>query len=412
MKKTIGQAGKDTFKGKRVLVRVDFNVPQHEDGTVSDDSRITAALPTINHLTEAGAKVILVSHLGRPKGVTPKYTLKPVADHLQNVLKQTGRQTKVTFVESSVGKPAEDAIAAMKEGEICVLENVRFHPEEEKNDPEFAKQLAKNADVYVNDAFGTAHRAHASTQGISQHLRPALSGMLIDKELRMLNMALENPKRPFATIIGGSKVSSKIGVLENLLKRVDVMVIGGAMAFSFLKARGLNVGKSLVEDDKLEYCRQLEEKAKEKGVKLILPVDVVCASEIKAEAAKVIVPAESMPADQMGLDLGPKTTAAIVEALSACKTILWNGPLGVFEVEGFEKSTYELIDKLVQLTAQGVTTIVGGGDSVAAITQKGVGFEKLTHVGTGGGATLEFLEGIKLPGIECLDEAETAASNR
>jgi len=408
MKKTIVQAGSDFFKGKKILVRVDFNVPQNEDGTVSDDSRIKAALKTINFLTDAGAKVILASHLGRPKGVTPKYTLKPVASRLSELLKDKG--TQVHFAEDCVGEKAVKAVDALQPGEICLLENVRFHPEEEKNDGAFAKELASLADVYVNDAFGTAHRAHASTEGVTRYLRPALAGFLIDTEVQMLGRCLNNPVRPFATIIGGAKVSSKIGVLENLLGRVDVMVIGGAMAFSFLKARGVEVGKSLVEDDRLEYCRHLEEQAKAKNVKLILPVDVVCASEIKSDAVKKTVSIDAIPADQIGLDLGPETSKLIDRALEDCKTILWNGPMGVFEVAGFEQATFNVVDKLVELTQKGVTTVVGGGDSVAALGAKHVDNSQLTHVSTGGGASLEFIEGLVLPGIASLDDAEKVAA--
>jgi phosphoglycerate kinase len=409
MKKTIVQQGAEFFQGKKVLVRVDFNVPQSEDGIVADDSRIKAALKTVNFLTDAGARVILVSHLGRPKGRTAKLTLAPVAKKLSELLASKG--TPVSFAEDCIGEAAQKEVDALNPGQVCLLENVRFYPEEEKNDPEFAKKLAALADVYVDDAFGTAHRAHASTEGVTHFLRPALAGFLIDQEVRMLSQCLNNPSRPFATIIGGAKVSSKIGVLENLLSRVDVMVIGGAMAFSFLKARGLNVGKSLVEDDRLDYCRKLEADAKAKNVKLILPVDVVSALEMKEGSAQTTVSVENIPSDQMGLDLGPKTADLIDQALNGCKTILWNGPLGVFEIKGFEKSTYRVVDKLVELTKNGVKTVVGGGDSVAALAAKGVKDDALTHVSTGGGASLEFIEGLVLPGIACLDEAETAATS-
>ncbi|HEY9774123.1 MAG TPA: phosphoglycerate kinase [Planktothrix sp.] len=408
MKKTIQQAGSQSLRDKRVLVRVDFNVPQNEDRSVADDSRIRAALPTIIYLHDAGAKVILVSHLGRPKGKDEKYSLQPIAKRLENLLLEK-KIIKVHFAPDCVGEVAQKAVEALKPGEVLLLENVRFYPEEEKNDPEFAKKLAALADVYVNDAFGAAHRAHASTEGVTKHVRPALAGMLMEKEIRHLSQALDDPTRPFATIIGGAKVSSKIGVLENLLHRVDVMIIGGAMAFSFLKARGLNVGKSLVEDDRLEYCRKLDKEARQRGVNLILPVDVVCAKEIKPGSATTIVAVDEIPADQMGLDVGPETTKLIDAALAECKTILWNGPMGVFEIEGFEKGTYKLIDTLVARTKAGCKTIVGGGDSVSALGQKGVHDYQLTHVSTGGGASLEFIEGIQLPGIACLDEAEAAS---
>jgi phosphoglycerate kinase len=298
----------------------------------------------------------------------------------------------------------------LQAGEVCVLENLRFHPEEEKNDLDFCKQLAQLADIYVDDAFGTSHRAHASTQGITKFVRPALAGFLLDRELEMLSGALNHPVRPFATIIGGAKVSSKIGVLEHLLGCADLLIIGGAMAFTFLKARGLETGKSLVEHDQIEYCRQLESQAAAKGVRLILPVDLVCAKEIKPGAVTQIFACDQIPADQMGLDVGPETREAIATALSACKTILWNGPLGVFEIAEFAAGTFALIDQLVKLTGQGVTTVIGGGDSVAALKERGVGDLALTHVSTGGGASLEFLEGRTLPGVSCLDDLAAVAA--
>jgi phosphoglycerate kinase len=405
MKKTIVQAGKDFFSGKRVLMRVDFNVPQHGDGTISDDTRIKAALPTIEFLKDAQAKLVLMSHLGRPKGKTEKLTLKPVATRLEELLAKS-KSGKVFFAEDCIGEPAKDVVKKLQPGDICLLENLRFYPEEEKNDPDFAKKLAELGDVYVDDAFGTSHRAHASTEGVTHFLHPALAGLLLEREVRMLSETLNNPERPFATIIGGAKISSKIGVLDHLLTKADVIIIGGAMVFSFLKARGLEVGKSLVEDDQLEYCRKLEAKAKAKGVSLVLPVDFVCAREIKADAEKVTVKATEIPADMMGLDLGPESMAEIFAVLQNCKTVLWNGPLGVFEVAGFEKGTFSLIDELVRLTALGLKTVVGGGDSVAALQEKKIQDSALTHVSTGGGASLEFLEGLELPGIACLDEVE------
>lgn len=401
-KKTIVQAGKETFRGKRVLVRVDFNVPQNDDLTVADDSRIRAALPTINFLRDAGAKVILVSHLGRPKGKSEKLSLKPVAEHTAKEL-----NARVLHLEHTIGPEVEAHIKQMKDGDVVLLENVRFHEGEEKNDKEFAKQLGALADVYVNDAFGTAHRAHASTAGVCEFVQPSLAGMLLDKEVKALSGVLDNPQRPFATVIGGAKVSSKIGVLENLLERVDVLVIGGAMAFSFLKAQGMEVGKSLVEMDRVDFCREMLEKAKKKGVKVLLPEDVVCAPEFKAGQTTVTVSVDKIPANQMGLDVGPQTVATIKKELDACRTILWNGPLGAFETPGFEVATYALIDLLVELTKKGVKTVVGGGDSVAALEEKGVSPDAFTHVSTGGGASLEFLEGLELPGIACLDPAES-----
>lgn len=407
MKKTIAQAEPSTFDGKRVLVRVDFNVPLNEQGTVADDSRIKAAIPTIDFLRKANAKVVLMSHLGRPKGPSEKLSLKPVAEKLSDLLK-----TSVAFAKDCVGPEAEKVVNALKNGEVCLLENLRFHAEEEKNEKEFVKKLGALGDVYVNDAFGTAHRAHASTEGVSHIVKPALAGFLMEKEIQHLSQALDNPVRPFATIIGGAKVSSKIGVLENLLGKADVLVIGGAMAFTFLRAQGKQTGKSLVEEDKVDFCRQLLEKAKAKGVTIVLPLDVVCAKEIKEGTPTVTVDVDNIPADQMGLDVGPKTSELIDKELSKCKTILWNGPLGVFETKGFEKATYHVIDTLVKLTASGVKTIVGGGDSVAALGAKGVDPDKLTHVSTGGGASLEFIEGLELPGVACLDEAEPATASR
>jgi phosphoglycerate kinase len=405
-KKTILDVGAETFKGKRVLVRVDFNVPQDENGRITDDSRIKAALPTIKHLMRSGARVVLVSHLGRPKkGPDPKYSLRNVTTRLVELLAE-----RVIYCSDCVGPHVEKQVNALSDGQICLLENLRFHTEEEKNEPEFAKQLAALADVYVNDAFGTAHRAHASTEGITHFVRPALAGLLMDKEVRALSEAVDNPARPFATVIGGAKVSSKIGVLENLLNRANIVVIGGAMAFTFLRAQGYETGKSLVEEDRVDFCRGLLQKAKEKGVQIVLPVDVVCATEIKPDAERITVPVSEIPADQMGLDLGPETMKKIREALTTAKTILWNGPLGVFEVKGFETATYDLIDLLVDLTAGGAKTVIGGGDSVAAIEAKDVPAEKFSHVSTGGGASLEFIEGLELPGVACLDEAEAVSS--
>lgn len=415
MKHSISQVGAETFKGKRVLVRVDFNVPQHEDGSVADDSRIQGSLPTIKFLHEAGAKVILISHLGRPKGQkNEKYSLRPIATRLSQLLSDKVGCV-AHFVSDCVGSEAENAVAAMKDGDVILLENVRFYAEEEKNDEEFSKKLAKLADIFVSDAFGAVHRAHASTAGVTKFLKPSLAGLLLEREIKMLSQALD-PTRPVATIIGGAKVSSKIGVLQNLLGRVDIIVIGGAMAFTFFKARGLEVGKSLVEDDKLEYCRELEKEAEKEGVKLILPVDVVVAPKFPTEgdvlpAEPHVVSIDAIPADQMGLDIGPETIALIHEELGKCKTIVFNGPMGVFE-HGYEAGTYRLIDELVKLTAQGTTTIVGGGDSVSAVREHGIAETQFTHVSTGGGASLEFLEGKELPGIACLDDAPKTAPIR
>lgn len=405
LKKTIEHLNGENFKGKRVFVRVDFNVPQDENRNITDDSRIRAALGTINHLKDSGARVILCTHLGRPKGgPQEKYSLKPVAARLSELIGQ-----EVKLLPSCIGKEIEDAVAATRDGQVVLLENVRFHAEEEKNDPEFSKQLAGLADIYVNDAFGTAHRAHASTAGISKHMKTSLSGLLLNKEIKALSEVLHTPQRPFATIIGGAKVSTKIGVLKNLMDKADIIIIGGAMAFSFLKAQGKQVGKSLVEDDKIEFCRELLEQAQAKGVKVILPLDLVCADELKSGAPASLHAADSIPSNQMGLDVGPMTMSVVSKELSNCKSILWNGPLGAFEFKGFETGTFALVDLLVELTAKGVKTVVGGGDSVAAIEAHGKHADAFTHVSTGGGASLEFIEGLELPGIACLDPLEAAA---
>lgn len=404
LKKTIKHVPDENYKGKRVFVRVDFNVPQDDSLKITDDSRIKAALETIKHLKEAGARVVLCSHLGRPKGgPSDKYSLAPVAKRLSELLKE-----EVRLLPSCIGDEVEKEVKALKDGQVVLLENVRFHPEEEKNDQEFAKKLASLADIYVNDAFGTAHRAHASTAGISKHMKTSLSGLLLNKEVKMLHEVLNTPARPFATIIGGSKVSTKIGVLKNLIEKADKIIIGGAMAFAFLKAQGKQVGKSLVEDDKVEFCAELLKEAESKKVKIILPLDLVCADELKAGAAATLRPADAIPADKMGLDLGPMSMSMIKNELQGCKSILWNGPLGAFEFKGFENGTYTLIDMLVELTAKGAKTVVGGGDSVAAIEAHGAKPESFTHISTGGGASLEFIEGLELPGVACLDPLEKA----
>lgn len=404
LKKNITNLPKELYKGKRVFVRVDFNVPQNEDLSISDDSRIRAALETIKFLHENGARVVLCSHLGRPKGgPSEKYSLKPVAKRLSELL-----GLEVKLLPSCLGEEIERQVNSMTDGQIVLLENVRFHPEEEKNDSEFSKQLAKLADIYVNDAFGTAHRAHASTEGISKYMKTSVSGFLLNKEIKALGEVLNSPTRPFATIIGGAKVSTKIGVLKNLMGKADVIIIGGAMAFSFLKAQGKQIGKSLVEDDRLDLCRELLAEFKAKGVKIILPLDLVCAAELKAGSEAHLCSADAIPADQMGLDVGPMTLSVIKTELSNCKSILWNGPLGAFEFEGFETGTYALVDMLVELTAKGAKTVVGGGDSVAALELHGAKPESFTHVSTGGGAALEFIEGLELPGVACLDPLEKA----
>jgi len=403
-KKTLANLTADDLQGKRVLVRADFNVPLDDQGNISDDTRIRAALPTINDLIGKGAKVILASHFGRPKGddfaarATDKNRLTPVAARLSELLGQT-----VAKPNDCIGPEVEAAVAAMQPGQVILLENVRFHPEEEKNDPAFAKQLASVADLYVNDAFGTAHRAHASTEGVTHYLKPSVAGYLIEKELQYLQSAIEEPKRPLAAIIGGSKVSSKITVIEALLEKVDKLLIGGGMIFTFYKARGLSVGKSLVEDDFIELAKSLEAKAKEKGVALLLPTDVVVADNFAPDANAQTVSVEAIPDGWMGLDIGPDSVKLFQEALADCKTVVWNGPMGVFEFDKFAAGTEAIARTLADITKTGATTIIGGGDSVAAVEKVGVA-DQMSHISTGGGASLELLEGKVLPGIAALDE--------
>ncbi|MFN6271504.1 MAG: phosphoglycerate kinase [Microcystis sp.] len=400
-KKTVANLTEADLAGKRVLVRVDFNVPMDKaTGAISDDTRIRAALPTIEDLIKKGAKVILCSHMGRPDGqVKENLRLTPVAKRLSELLGQ-----EVVMCPDSIGEGVTAAISQMSNGQVALLENLRFHGEEEANDPDFAKKLAANADLYVNDAFGTAHRAHASTEGVTHYLSPSVAGYLIEKELNYLQAAIETPQRPLAAIIGGSKVSSKIGVIETLLEKCDKLLIGGGMIFTFYKARGLSVGKSLVEEDKLELAKSLEAKAKEKGVEFLLPTDVVLADKFDKDAESQIVKVENIPDGWMGLDIGPESVKVFQEALSSCKSVLWNGPMGVFEFDKFAAGTDAIAHTLADLTATGTTTIIGGGDSVAAVEKVGVA-EKMSHISTGGGASLELLEGKVLPGIAALDEA-------
>lgn len=379
--------------GKKVLVRVDFNVPL-ADGRVSDDTRIKAHLPTLTALRDAGAKIALVSHLGRPKGtVNLKYTLEPVGEELA---KLTG--WPVRFVSDCIGEKVDEAVADWKDGEVLLLENVRFHPEEEKNDMEFAKKLVKNFDVFVMDAFSAAHRAHASTRAAAE-LIPSFSGKLIDREITMLSAARDEPKKPFVLILGGAKVSDKIAVVENMLKKADTILIGGGMAFTFLKAQGLEIGKSLCETEKLDFAAKMLEEAKALGVKILLPVDAVVAPEFKADAPAKAVKADAIPQDEMGLDIGPETAELFAKEILAAKTVLWNGPMGVFEMPAFAKGTEAVAKALANATANGALTVVGGGDSAAAIALFKME-DKVSHVSTGGGASLEFFEGKSLPGIE------------
>lgn len=379
--------------GKKVLVRVDFNVPL-ADGRVSDDTRIKAHLPTLTALRDAGAKIALVSHLGRPKGtVNLKYTLEPVGEELA---KLTG--WPVRFVSDCIGEKVDEAVADWKDSEVLLLENVRFHPEEEKNDMEFAKKLVKNFDVFVMDAFSAAHRAHASTRAAAE-LIPSFSGKLIDREITMLSAARDEPKKPFVLILGGAKVSDKIAVVENMLKKADTILIGGGMAFTFLKAQGLEIGKSLCETEKLDFAAKMLEEAKALGVKILLPVDAIVAPEFKADAPAKAVKADAIPQDEMGLDIGPETAKLFAKEILAAKTVLWNGPMGVFEMPAFAKGTEAVAKALADATANGALTVVGGGDSAAAIALFKME-DKVSHVSTGGGASLEFFEGKSLPGIE------------
>ena len=398
-KKTVANLSSSDLAGKKVLVRADFNVPVDEAGNITDDTRIRAALPTIQDLTGKGAKVILSSHFGRPKGVDEKQRLTPVAKRLSELL---GKEVKKP--SDCIGEEVAATVAAMENGDVILLENVRFHKEEEKNDPEFAKQLAANADLYVNDAFGTAHRAHASTEGVTKYLKPSVAGYLIEKELQYLQSAIENPQRPLVAIVGGSKVSSKIGVIETLLEKCDKLIIGGGMIFTFYKARGLSVGKSLVEEDKLELAKSLEAKAKERGVQFLLPTDVVVADKFAPDAESQTVSIENIPDGWMGLDIGPDSIKVFQDALADCKTVIWNGPMGVFEFDKFAAGTEAIAHSLAAITKNGAITIIGGGDSVAAVEKVGVA-DQMSHISTGGGASLELLEGKVLPGIAALDEA-------
>lgn len=381
--------------GKKVIVRCDFNVPQDETGRITDDKRIVAALPTIKYLLEHNAAVILCSHLGRPKGeFKMKYSLAPVAERLSELL---GKEVKLA--KDVIGEDAKKLASELKCGEAMLLENVRFHKEEEKNDPAFAKELASMAEIYVNDAFGTAHRAHASTAGIADYL-PAVCGFLINKEISIMGKALANPVRPFVAILGGAKVSDKIGVINNLIEKCDTIIIGGGMSYTFMKAMGKEIGTSLCEDDKLDLAKDLMAKAEAKGVKLLLPIDTVCADHFAADATPVVYEAGALPADMMGLDIGPKTVELFSEAVKDAGTVVWNGPMGVFEFDAFAVGTKAIAKAIAE---SGAVSIIGGGDSAAAVEKLGFA-DKMSHISTGGGASLEFLEGLVLPGIACLED--------
>ena len=381
--------------GKKVLVRCDFNVPlDKETGKITDNRRIRAAIPTIEYLIDHNAKVILCSHLGRPKGeFNLKYSLKPVAEELSKLL---GKEVKLA--KDVIGEDAEKLTSEIKEGEVVLLENVRFHKEEEENNPEFAKKLASFAEIYVNDAFGTAHRAHASTAGVADYL-PAVSGFLIEKELEFLGNALDNPERPFVAIFGGAKVSDKIGVIENLLDKVDTLIIGGGMAYTFYKAQGHSIGTSICEEDKIDLANDILSKAKEKNVEILLPIDNHVSAEYSNEAEDKYVESAEIPEGFMGLDIGPKTIELFKNAIKNAKTVVWNGPLGVTEFSKFEEGTKAIAEALAETQA---VTVIGGGDSAAAVEKFGLA-DKMTHISTGGGASLEFLEGKVLPGIACLN---------
>lgn len=395
-KKTIRDVN---VEGKRVFVRCDFNVPLDENGKITDENRIQGALPTIKYLLDHGAKVVLASHLGRPKnGPEAKFSLKPVAERLNQLL-----GGKVTMANDVIGEDAQKKVAALKNGEAVLLENVRFHKEEEKNDPEFAKKLASFADIFVNDAFGTAHRAHASTEGISHFVKTSVAGFLIEKELEVMGGALADPKRPFVAILGGAKVSDKIGVINNLLEKVDKLLIGGAMAYTFIVAKGGKVGMSKLEADKVDLAKELLEKAKAKGVELYLPVDTVIAQEFKADAESKVCETMAIPDGWEGLDIGPKTAEMFAGVIKTAKTVIWNGPMGVFEFPKFAVGTKAVAQALADNPE--AITIIGGGDSAAAIEQLGYA-DKVTHISTGGGASLEFLEGKVLPGIACLNDKD------
>lgn len=382
--------------GKKVLVRCDFNVPL-KDGTITDENRLLGALPTIKYLLDNGGRVILCSHLGKPKGPDAKFTLAPVAKRLSELL---GKEVVFAADDEVVGENARKAVSEMKDGDVVLLENTRFRTEESKNGEAFSKDLAELCEVYVNDAFGTAHRAHSSTEGVTKFVDTAVAGYLINKELKFLGEAVNNPVRPFVAILGGAKVSDKINVINALLDKVDTLIIGGGMSYTFLKAMGYTVGTSLLEEDKVEYAKDMMEKAKEKGVELLLPVDNVVADKFSADAEPVTTEDENIPEGYMGLDIGPKSAKLYADAVKSAKTVIWNGPMGVFEFENFAKGTIAVAEAMAEADA---TTVIGGGDSAAAVNILGFG-DKMSHISTGGGASLEFLEGKVLPGIAALND--------
>ena len=389
------------LKDKRVLVRVDFNVPLDEKLNVTNDIRIVESLPTIKKIISSGGKTILMSHLGRPKGERkPEFSLKPAAERLGKLL---GKE--VRLAPDCIGAETEKMVNDMKPGDVVLLENLRFHKQEEKNDPEFAKQLAILGDVYINDAFGSAHRAHASTEGVTKYIKTCAAGYLMQKELDYLGSALANPKRPYCAVLGGAKISGKIDVINNLLDKVDTLIVGGGMAFTFFKAQGKEIGKSLLEAEKLDLAKELLEKVKSSKLKFLLPIDVVVADEFKNESPAITVGVDKIPADKMGLDIGPKSIKLFSDELMKSKTIVWNGPMGVFEMSNFSKGTFAVAESLAKATEDGAVTVIGGGDSAAAIADAGLE-KKVSHVSTGGGASLEFLEGKVLPGVAALTDAK------
>jgi len=387
------------LKNKKVLLRVDFNVPLDENQNITDDTRIKASLPTINKIIDVGGKAILMSHLGRPKGEKDlKFSLKPAADRLEVLL---GKE--VMFVDDCIGDSVNKIVDAMKRGDVLLLENVRFHKGETKNDEEFAKELASLGDVYINDAFGSAHRAHASTEGVTKFIDTCAAGYLMEKELDYLGSALVNPERPYCAILGGAKISGKIDVINNLMDKVDTLIVGGGMAFTFLKAQGKEIGNSLLEEEKLDLAKDILQKVENSNANFLLPVDVIVAEEFKNDSALETVSVDNIPVDKMGLDIGPETIKLFAKELLNSKTIVWNGPMGVFEMEKFAKGTLSIAKTLAQATENGAVTVIGGGDSAAAISKAGL-VSKVSHVSTGGGASLEFLEGKTLPGVAALDD--------